>query len=154
MKKEDLILLVQEIVKKVTNLKDKHTDQKNVPVHYVAIFSQNQEEYDSLLKTAQQMGSLLKETPTGPLFQVEPIDTISGPLRIVKIRIPDPTRPEKGDADFAAKDYQKLKDVCLSKPGFELIERETFEMIELMDKSFDVRIYFSNPPVEKQYRLA
>jgi hypothetical protein len=72
----------------------------------------------------------------------------------LKIRKPDQTRPERGDADFAVKNYEEFKNSCLTKPGFGVIERDTFEMIELMDSSFDVRVYFSSPPVEVQLGLA
>jgi len=32
----------------------------------------------------------------------------------------------------------------------EIIEREEMEMIELMDPAFDVRAYFSHPPLDEQ----
>ena len=145
--------LVQDIVKQASNLKDKHANQKDAPVHYVAIFAQTKKEYEDLLNIAKQIGNVLKDTPTGPVFKIEPIDTIAGSLRILKIRILDPTWPERGDADFAAKDYQNFKTRYSPKAGFKLIQRETFEMIELIDPAFNVRVYFSNPPVESQYKL-
>lgn len=151
---EELQAIVRDIVKNTCELKDKHTEQIGVPVHYAAIFAQSQDEFDDLLETVKQMGEILKETPTGPLYKVDPIDTDGGSLRIVKIRTPDQTRPERGDADFAARDYPSFKASYLPEAGFKLIERDTFEMIELMDPAFNVRVYFSNPPVEVQYGLA
>jgi hypothetical protein len=41
----------------------------------------------------------------------------------------------------------------LSKEGFKLIEREDFEMIELMDSEFNVRAYFSNPPLDERLKV-
>lgn len=153
MTKEELQKMAQDIVGQVCELKDKYTGQAEAPVHYCCIFSQNQEEFDELSEATGQIGKVMEETPTGPLFQIEPIETVAGPLRILKIRKPDVTRPERGDADFAVKDYEKFKEKYLREPGFKLIERETFEMIEIMDPAFNVRAYFSNPPVEEQYSL-
>jgi len=146
--------LVKEIVKKATTLKNKHTDEKHSPVNYACVFSQNDNEFGVLIESAKQMGNVIKETPTGPLFQIQPLDTISGQLRLLKIRQPDKTRPELGDADFTVGNYQKFKKKHISKDFFKLIERENFEMIELMDSGFDVRAYFSNPPLDKQLNIS
>ncbi|RJO60519.1 hypothetical protein C4544_04930 [candidate division WS5 bacterium] len=153
MTKEELQELAKDIVKHACELKDKHTDQKDAPVHYCCIFSQSDDEYGDLLSAANKIGKVIEETPTGPLFQIELIETVSGSLQILKIRTPDPTRPERGDADFAAKNYEEFKEKYLSEPGFNMIERDTLEMIEIMDSAFNVRAYFSNPPVEVQYDL-
>ncbi len=154
MTKEELQKLVQDVVGQVCELKNKHTDQTDAPVHYCCIFSQNGDEFDALISAVNSMGgNVLQETPTGPLFHIQPIETVSGQLRILKIRKPDPTRPERGDADFAVENYPGFKEKYLREPGFKLIERETFEMIEIMDPTFNVRAYFSNPPVEEQYSL-
>lgn len=100
------------------------------------------------------MGKEIKVTPTGSIFQIVPISTVAEPLRVVKIRIPDETRTERGDADFNAPDYAGFKSAVLSMPGFALIPRADCEMIELMEPGADVRAYFSDPPVEIQLGLA
>ena len=41
----------------------------------------------------------------------------------------------------------------IGKEGFKLIERPSMEMIELMEDGADVRVYFSNPPLDKQLGL-
>jgi hypothetical protein len=76
------------------------------------------------------------------------ITTPAGILRVLKIRKPDPTRTERGDADFSINNYHEFKNHVLSRPGFSLIRRPKTEMIELIDNNFDVRAYFSYPPVE------
>lgn len=53
-------------------------------------------------------------------------------------------------ADFTVSDYQAFKNKCISQNHFKLIAREKFEMIELMDSEFNVRAYFSHPPLDKQ----
>ena len=153
MNTSELEELVCKIVKQANELKNKYTNEVNAPVHWVCIFSQNQKEYNKLTNVIQKIGKVRKETSSGIVYEVGAFNTESGPLRIVKIRIPDPTKLERGDADFAVTDYLGLKKSCLSKSGFKLIPRDSFEMIELMDADFNVRVYFSNPPVEEQYGL-
>ena len=145
--------LVREIVKKSNDLKNKHTSEKNAPVNYACIFAQNKEQYGKLLEAAQKIGNVIEETPTGPLFRIRPLSTVAGNLRLLKIRKPDSTRPELGDADFTVENYSEFKKKYLSKTGFKLIPRENFEMIELVDSQFNVRAYFSNPPLDKQLRI-
>lgn len=153
MKQTDFQSLILRIVEQAMQLKDMFTDQKAARVHYACVFSQSDEEYDDLMNTIGLIGKVLEETSTGNVYQIEPMETVAGPLRIVKIRKYDPTRQELGDADFAAIGYAEFKARYLGKPGFKLIEREDFEMIEIMDPSFDARVYFSNPPVEEQFNL-
>lgn len=145
--------LVEEIVKKSNDLKNKHTSEKKAPVNYACIFCQNDEQYDSLVALAQEIGKVIEETPTGPLFHIQPLDTIAGKLQLLKIRKPDATRPELGDADFTVLNYPEFKNKYLPQKGFKLIVRENFEMIELVDPQFNVRAYFSNPPLNEQLRL-
>lgn len=150
MEKETFKELIQDIVEQACELKNKHTDEKDANVNYACIFSQSEKEYKELLELAQQIGQVIKDTPTGPIFRIDDLDTVAGKLRLLRIRIPDKTRPERGDSDFTVKGYPLFKEICLQKPNFKLIEREDFEMIELMDSSFNVRVYFSNPPLDQQ----
>ena len=148
---EDLKLMIQEIVKQANTLKNKHIDDKKMPVNYACIFSHTQEEYNELLVVTRKIGNVREEMPTGILFQINPLKTVSGILKLLKIRIPDVTRPERGDADFTVSNYPEFKKKYLFKDGWKLIrKREDFEMLELMDPKFDVRAYFSNPPLDRQ----
>jgi len=150
---DDLKSLVKEIVEKATQLKNKHTNQSDALVNYCCIFSQSNEEYESLVNVTKEIGKVIKETPTGPLFHIS-LDTISGKLLLLKIRKQDTTRPERGDADFTVDNYLDFKKKYLSQSGFKLMLKEDFEMIELMDSEFDVRVYFSDPPLDKQLGLS
>ena len=141
---------VKNIVEKARDLKNKYTDQKDAPVNYACIFAQTEDEYESLLQAVKKIGTLIKETPSGLLFKVS-IDTVAGKLQILKIRKPDPTRPERRDADFTVSDYPAFKEKYLSQAGFKLIQKDGFEMIELYDEHADVRAYFSFPPLDKQF---
>ncbi len=148
---QDLKAMVQEIIEQARLLKDKHTDQKNVPVNYACIFSQSKKEYEELLEVSRKIGKIIEEMTSGVLFQISPLKTESGTLKLLKIRIPDVTRPERGDADFTVSNYPDFKKKYLPKNGFSLIKkREDFEMLELMDPEFHVRVYFSDPPLDVQ----
>ncbi len=150
---EDLKNKVKSIIQKATALKHKHIDDKNTPVNYACIFSQSKEEYEELLKVAQKIGKIIKETPTGLLFHIEPLETVSGFLKLLKIRIPDSTRPELGDADFTISNFPEFEKKYLSKPGFKIMKKPDFYMIELIDSNLDVRAYFSNPPLDEQLNI-
>lgn len=150
---EELKKLIQDIIRLACELKNKHTTEKNAPVNYTAIFSQNESEYDELYELARQIGTVVQNTPTGDLFEIDTLETVSGGLRLLKIRKPDPTRPERGDADFTVADYPNFKNTYLQKPGFKLIERENFEMVELVDPMSNVRAYFSSRPLDAELGL-
>ncbi len=150
MNTEDLKIKVKNIVEKATVLKNKHINDKNTPVNYACIFSQSEGEYKELLEVARKIGKVIKETPTGLLFHIEPLQTVSGILKLLKIRIPDPTRSELGDADFTVFNFSEFEKKYLTKPNFKLMQKPDFYIIELMDSEFDVRAYFSNPPLDIQ----
>lgn len=153
MNTKELKTLVQDIVFEATKLKNIHTSELEAPVNYACIFSHSSEEYDKMILLAEKMGSVVKETPTGLLFHIQDLDTVSGMLKLLKIRKPDSTRLELGDADFTVSDYNIFKEGSLVKPGFKLIMRDYMEMIELVDGAFNVRAYFSNPPLDVQLGL-
>lgn len=153
MESEDLKNLVKSIVEKATVLKNKHIEYRDTPVNYACIFSQSEEEYEELLEATQKIGKVIQETPSGLLYQIEPLETVSGILKLLKIRIYDPARPERGDADFTISNFPEFEKKYLSKPGFKMMKKPDFYMIELMDSDFDVRAYFSNPPLDKQLNI-
>lgn len=124
--------MIIEIVKQAAKLKDTHTSETTAPVNYACIFSQSQEEYDSFVASANEIGKVIEDTPSGPLFKIDPLYTSSGILRLLKIRVTDATRPERGDADFTVSDYPTFKRKYLAQPGFKLIKKDNFEMIEIM----------------------
>jgi len=150
MNSDALKQLVKGIVEEANNLKNKHIELQDTPVNYACVFSQNQEEYMELLESTKQIGKQILETTTGILFHIAPIETVAGNLKLLKIRLPDKTRPERGDADFTISDFAQFENKYLPQPGFKRIEKQKFYMVELIDPSFNVRAYFSNPPLDKQ----
>ncbi len=144
---DELKNLVKNIVTDSFRLSVTHTSEKKAPVNYACVFTHSTSEYEEMIKVASQLGPIAEETPTGPLFQITPLSTKAGTLRLLKIRRPDPKRPERGDADFTVADYDSFKKTYLEKPGFSLIKRPNMEMIELIDPSYDVIAYYSHPTV-------
>ena len=148
---KNLKSMIQKIVEQACVLKDKHTNQKNAHVNYACIFSQSEKEYKELIEISGKIGKVVEEMVSGLLFQIKPLNTVAGTLQLLKIRIPDVTRPERGDADFTVSNYPEFKRKYLSQKRFKLLKkREDFEMIELVGPGFNVRVYFSNPPLDEQ----
>ena len=110
---DELGRLLRWIVEQAQKLTDKHTREDTARVNYACIFSQNTEEYDMFIRSANKMGKVIRDTPTGPLFNIKPLETKAGKLRLIKIRLPDKTRPERGDADFTVSDYSTFKKSAL-----------------------------------------
>ena len=151
---ETLTSKIQFIVMSAKNLVETHMEYRDLPVNYACIFAQNENEYSELTDAARDIViKILKETPTGTLFQIQPLQTGSGILHILKIRKPDMTRPEIGDADFTIDDYEHLTNTYLKKAGYKLIQKDNFVMVELYDQKYNVRAYFSNPALDKQFGL-
>lgn len=146
---KNLLTTINYIVSQSTELKNKFTNVSSVPVEFSCVFCQSKEEYKRLTNEIKILGKIIERTQSGFTYLLDkPIQTIAGPLRLVKIRKPDIQRIEKGDADFNT-DYKIFKDTYQNNPRFELVKRETFEMLRLTDLKFDVMACFSNVPKSK-----
>lgn len=146
---EDLNKIVLYIASECVKLKDKYTDEKDLAADYVCIFAQSLDEYRDLLEATKKIGKLAGGTLTGPVyaFNNRP-QTAAGKPKLLKIRKPDATRTQRGDVDFNTS-YEEFKKKYLDNKRFTLVVRPEFEMIELMDNDFDVRVYFSSIPLSK-----
>lgn len=144
--------LVKKIVSDAERLKDKYTDRKGVPVNYACIFCHSEKEQETFLTEAGKLGKVILETSTGPIFRVQ-IETVAGKLQLLKIRKPDSTRMERGDADFTISDFDNFKNEYLKVPKFSLIKREDYEMVELSELGADVKVYFSSKPLDAEFNL-
>jgi len=98
--------LVTSIVATAAKLKNDFTDEKQAPVNYACIFAQSENEFQSFTKVVEGLGQIVHRTASGLVYFINGLETISGILRILKIRTPDPNRPERGDADFTVRDYK------------------------------------------------
>lgn len=143
--------LVNYIVDEGERVKDNNLDEATGPVDYLAIFSKDDKEKQELLDLALNLGIVAQETPTGPNIKLhKPIQTKSGPVTFVKIRNVDPIKKQRGAPDFRVEDYEGFKKKYLGRKNFNLIDRRTFEMIEIWDPTADVLVYFCNIPLTKQ----
>lgn len=144
----NLISVIYYIVNKSTELKATIPEAFSAPIEFTCVFTHTERDYKKSLKQISELGKVVENTPTGLTYLLnKPLETISGPLFLVKIRKPDPTRKEVGDADFNT-NYKELKKYQ-NNPKFELIKRETFEMLRFSDANFDVMACFSNIPKSK-----
>ncbi|MBI4092820.1 MAG: hypothetical protein HY420_02745 [Candidatus Kerfeldbacteria bacterium] len=150
---DELKKLTREIVAEARRLSAAHTYQGEAPVNYACIFTQNLSEYEEMVNVARKLGPVAEDTAMGPVFHISPLTTDAGMLRLLKIRRPDPKRPERGDADFTVADYEKFKESYIGRPGFGLIKRPEMEMVELADPAFNVLAYFSHPTLAEVLKL-
>lgn len=150
---KELKKLVQDIVASSKCLSETFTTEKNVPVNYVCVFTHTDEEFTDLIDCSKEMGEIAHETATGPIFLISPISTVAGTLRILKIRKPDPKRPERGDADFTLPDYPSFKEKYSGQIGFNVIVRPEMEMMELLNPCYNVLVYYSYPTLAEVLKI-
>ncbi|MFA6096066.1 MAG: hypothetical protein WC788_00380 [Candidatus Paceibacterota bacterium] len=144
--------ILEYIIPRTIELNKIHILDESTKVNYSAIFCQSRAEYEALNREASELGDVVEDNSTGPLYKFyKPLQTLAGPLWLLKVRKPDPARLERGDADFTLRDYNSFKEKYLKDDEhFKLIDRVNFEMIELKDSKFDVLSYFSNIPLTIQ----
>ena len=138
----------EQIIKHITALGVKaikdNTEETDYQVDYVAIFANNDTEFGLLFEIAHSLGQekVMGLASTGSTFLLRtPIETEAGLVSYIKIRKPDPTKPQRGGPDFRIKNYEQFKQKYLQKSDkFRLIVRKNYEMIEL--KAVDVLVYF------------
>lgn len=141
---------VNYIVTRSVELKNTYTTELNAPVEFACIFCRSEEEYLEFTREIETLGSIVETTPSGYTYLLsEPVATVAGPLRLVKIRRPDPKRHQRGDADFNT-DYEEFKKRYGGDPKFERVIRPTFEMLRLSEPDFDVMACFSSIPKSKE----
>lgn len=142
---------IKDIVSKSNDLKNKYTNEKDAKISYACIFCKNDEEYNNYISILKNDNNdIIEDTYSGPLFRIKDLETVSGTLKLVKIRRYDENHLDLGDSDFKVNDYEKFKNEYANKPNFKLIVREGYEMIELMEEGNEVRVYFSNPPLDEE----
>jgi len=139
--------MVLNIVANAQLLKDKYTNEKNAPVSSVCIFSQSQEEYEEFKNLIKKFGRIINQTSWGNTYEVC-IQTPAGMLRVLKLRIPDNSRPERGDANFTVSEFDVFKKKYSKYDGFRLIKYLDREIMEFKKDGAGYRVYFSNPQVD------
>lgn len=146
-----LITFVKKLVADAIILKDKYVDLPNISANYVCIFAHSDQEYMDLDGFISSIGKVLRVTKMGNIFQIDPIDTSAGKIQILKIRKPDPKKWERGYVDFTVPDYKAFKEKYVSSDKFHIFERPGYEILGINPDGSDVRVYFANPPLDKQF---
>lgn len=139
--KEDLLEAVGYVVTETSKLAKKLFGQ-TFPIKSLTIFSHSQPEYELLTQILADMGKSYNFN-NGPRVELyEPLIVENNRISHLRIRKPDPDRPQVGCNDFET-DYNAFKSECLSKhpDNLHLIIRPEYEMIELLDPEFDVLAY-------------
>ncbi|MEX2008461.1 MAG: hypothetical protein WD850_03160 [Candidatus Spechtbacterales bacterium] len=140
---EELFAAVQYVAKEAATLAEKVTGQR-YPITYLTIFAHSQEEYDGLVAMLASLGEV-SEANNGQ--QVKLNEAIDGIPRI-RVRKPDPQRPQVGCVDFDAGEYEDFKNKYLnSSEHLRLIERPDYEMVEFFGPQFDILGYVVSAPV-------
>lgn len=133
-----------------------NTGETDAVIDYVAFFSKNDAEFNDLKRIAQTLGKEVdvSTVKTGHTFLLnEPFKTSSGLLKLIKIRKPDATRPQRGAPDFKVQNYLQFKNKFLQTNGnFTLMVRKDYEMIEI--KGVDVLVYIPNKPLGERMKLS
>jgi len=156
MNNEELKKIVTYLVKQGLDTIENNTDENQAVIDYVSIFSKDDNEFKNLELVAETMGVQVdkENIKTGKTYLLnEPIETPAGNLKLVKIRIPDATRPQRGAPDFKIQNYQQFKEKYLQSSGnFTLMTRKDYEMIEI--KGVDVLVYVPSKTLgERMYGL-
>lgn len=150
MDEKQLFKIIDHIADEGLKAIKKHIKQK-LPIDYVGIFSKNQQEYNELIELLDKLGKRRILYEKGITFLLhKPYETKAGKLNLIKIRIPDKQKPQRGAPDFRIKNYKRFKQKYLKRKNFNLIVRKEYEMLELKDKNFDILVYFPDIPLSTE----
>lgn len=139
--KEELIKTVKYIAQETSKLSKKIIG-KTFPIKSLTVFAHEESEYQNLIKILHDLGKSY-DFNNGPRVELyEPIIADKNRIAYLRIRIPDPERPQVGCDDFET-EYESFKNKYLSKHrnNLRLIKRPEYEMIEFFDPDFDVLAY-------------
>lgn len=133
---------VNTIIEAIHNLIKACYPGFNFQISYLTIFSQSNEDFQSLKSEIQQMGEEL-DANNGFKYKLNsPIKYLGERIELIRIRKPDIHRKELGCADLSYKkeDYNNLRTIALEK-GLDIIVRKGYEMIELSEFKINVYAY-------------
>ena len=139
--KEELIEAVRHVATETSRLAEKIVG-RTFPISSVTIFAHSEPEHELLIQIQADMGKPY-DYNNGPRVELhEPIIADGNKITHLRIRKPDPERPQVGCNDFDT-DYESFKkDFLLNHSGnLRFIKRPEYEMIEFYDPNFDVLAY-------------
>ena len=139
--KEGLLETIQYVATETSRLAKKIVN-KTFLIKSLTVFTHSEPEYELLIQILANMGKPHSYN-NGPRVELyEPIIIDSNQITHLRIRKPDPDRPQIGCNDFET-DYRGFKKEYLSKhpDNLRLVKRSEYEMIELYDPEFKVLAY-------------
>jgi len=139
--KEGLIEAVRYVAIETSRLAEKIVG-KAFSIKSLTIFAHSEKEYESLTRIQEGTGRLYNYN-NGPRVELyEPIEVGDNKITHLRIRKPDPERPQVGCNDFET-DYESFKKGYLSDHPDNLrpVKRSEYKMIEFYDPNFDVLAY-------------
>lgn len=136
----DIEKRISTIVDEVQKLRNVCYPENILPIEYLTIFSQSENEFTSLRESLSLLGQETEANNGFKYILKEPLIYQGETMTLVRIRKPDIHRKELGCADliYNESDYQRLRDIALEK-GLDIILRKGYEMIELSD--FNINVY-------------
>lgn len=144
MSKEKLVEIIDYIVGRSIELKNKYAGQDHLPLYYPTIFSQSEDEFQQLKTAAVKIGRVVKEH-NGPVLELTPIiQSYNYKIKTLRIRQPDPRKLKRGHVDFIVQNYEDFKKNILSRypENCHITQRPEHELLGLEDPAFDVVVYF------------
>ncbi len=139
--KEGLLETVHYIATETSKLAENLVG-KTFPIKSLTIFSHSESEYELLTKILGEIGKVYS-FHNGPRAESNvPIIVGSNKITHLRIRQPDPERPQVGCNDFET-NYENFKKEYLHKcpNNLRVIVRPEYEMIEFFDPEFNVLAY-------------
>lgn len=140
--RDELLTTIQYVAENTTKLCQKVIG-RILPISSLTVFSHYPDEFENLDTIVRLMGPLITYN-NGPYVNLaEPILLPTGKLTKLRVRHPDPERPQVGCNDFGVDDYHAFKSEYLEQHpnNLRLVIRPEYEMIEFFDKDFDVLAY-------------
>jgi hypothetical protein len=139
--KEELLEAVRYVATEVSKLTDNVVGLP-YPIKSLTVFSHSESEYALLIGILSGMGKPHDEN-NGPRVELtEPIEVGENHITHLRIRKPDPERPQVGCADLTV-EYTSFKKTFLEAypHNIRLIKRPNYDMLELHHPEFDVLAY-------------
>ena len=139
---QELYKAIKYVAEQTTALSKQITGQE-YPIEYLTIFSHFDDEFSNLRKIVERLGEIIDANNGYAVKLEKPIQLKNNELHRVRIRKPDPERPQVGCNDFTVSDYEAFKQSYLQERpnNLRLIERPEYDMIEFFDPNFDVLAY-------------
>lgn len=114
-----------------------------LPVTSATVFSHDPDEYRILSEILSGLGKEYDRVNGLRVVLHEPIKIQSHMITHLRVRPPDPNRPQVGCCDFNVQNYEIFKREQLKShaQNLRLIERPEYEMIEFFSPEFDILAY-------------